>query len=217
MSSTPGHGHVCKAGCMTKLGTAGSHSTIRQCSLCSSPSTVLAQHCHQHRRWEGLMAVVLCGYACIQCMHGEHSHIPWLCDAHEIFELGKEVWLADWIETVHSKKSALRFGTFQAGQSEPARISPSRDADVDWAPPAISGLIWGPCPVHAAVMSAEQAALLAVSWYPLKVTVTAPPASKPMPERAQDTHEAQWLSGLGWHRVPSVAFSWLKQVTSHYG
>lgn len=53
------------------------------------------------------MAIVLCVHACIPCMHGEHSHIPWFCAAHGIFELGKEVWLADWVETMQVKKSAL--------------------------------------------------------------------------------------------------------------
>lgn len=94
-----------------------------------------------------------------------------------------------------------------ANQSLPESHLQGMQMYVDLVPPASSGIIWGPCPVYTAVVSAEQAALLAVSWHPLKVIGTAPPASKPMPERAQDTHEAQWLPGLGWHRVPSVAFS----------
>lgn len=35
------------------------------------------------------MAVVVCGYACIPCMLGEHGHSPWLCDAHGYVSWGR--------------------------------------------------------------------------------------------------------------------------------
>lgn len=47
------------------------------------------------------------------------------------------------------------------------------------------------CPVHAAVMSAEQATLLAVGWHPSKVTGTAPPPSKPMPVHKREHRDTR--------------------------
>lgn len=53
------------------------------------------------------MTVVLCGYACIPCTHGEHSHIPWLCDAHGYASWGRRCGLPDRVEPVQAKRSGL--------------------------------------------------------------------------------------------------------------